>query len=392
MTLWWQEPNINEETAWQFLDECQDFTKNFIRSIPEMNRTKPVHYLYDDHEFNPIGAVIHPTLTVSSRDAMRAITRGLYGTHFIVMAKVMPEKKYELLGQVPSAILAPMSFDKAVPHAGYLSYITWGIDIANIGRLRPWNKKQKLPPLSVEETRDKLFDVSSLSEDEFKRCIFFNRYNRWQKQHCSGQLAVRHGNFAYDYIDNYAMNTLIILLRVLNVISPMQRGLIVPSHCVFSKNDRSLQPYNWSEIRSEVFGFGPITRDLGPTINMQLHRSIELERDHAAEVEISEIVNENNWRADIDKFMLTQFLNGMNFSVLDIRGGECAYDRATNIRFAGIRNQLMKVFVPLNYSTYDEDCLKYSIGLWHFAKKPRALTLNEAYENIYSFARTLPTI
>jgi len=139
----WYETEFTKETAKQFLEECWNFTATYVLNnarelVPNWPLTNTMSRSVFKYE--PEGAIVHISETPSMWNALHMQTRHVFGTHFMLMAgqrSKTVKMEYPLLGELPSTLFMMYPPEAIVPHSGFMSLRTWGIDLRNAGRLRP---------------------------------------------------------------------------------------------------------------------------------------------------------------------------------------------------------------------------------------------------------------
>lgn len=248
---WW-ENEISQEIAEEFLAECSEYTKKLLhKHTPELDERQFNHILQGrDAPFMPIGTVVHSTRSRTVWDAIRSIAHGVHGTHFVITNHA-PPKGYELLSELPSVILMPMSPNEAVCGNGFLSGFTWSVDIRQTGKLRPYIhpfKNGQPSPVYFGEEGEEFFKYNGKDKPEF---YWWN--NLWRDKF--NGLVRRWNNYFYEVPSFRQMSSLVALIRSLMALHPaytMDKRLIVPSTCV-EGGENPFPHINWELIRRLVF-------------------------------------------------------------------------------------------------------------------------------------------
>jgi hypothetical protein len=261
--------------------------------------------------FIPSGAIIHSTRTRTMWDALRVIGSEAYGTHFVIAShKKYPNPEFELLSSVPSTIFMPMGWESAVPHSAFLSTITWGIDLRNVGKLRPWRSPIGADPTPIfngEETID-MFRYTKSQQPSF-----FWWDNLWRSKF-NGH-AEKWFNFYYEVPSFAQIKTLIILLRVLNALYPMTPSMVIPASCI--RNIDPVTPHvPWDLVRKFVFD----TPEERPTL-AEFNHIIQTAKtrddfDYTASDAIftTDTAKMQMWRSESDEGLLHFVINGDNIN------------------------------------------------------------------------------
>lgn len=248
-TMWWN--NLTDELAEQFLEECYEATQEIVKSDRFMNYRIRLENVIDK-TFVPQGAIISATNTTDSLNALRASFLGSYGFHFIVTRQTTNYSKYPLLKDLPTLILVPTE-EKFVAHSGYMSPYTWGIQLTNVGKLRQIKKNpfNNYNPVAIpyNEENDKVFR-SDLSINNY---VYYQWRNCWTEFFTNNVNDVRpYGSYVFEEPHYKQIKSLVILLKVLNHLNPMDRRFVLPYHCIDSR-ELNLPTVDWSFVRRYVF-------------------------------------------------------------------------------------------------------------------------------------------
>lgn len=247
----WYEKEFDRETAEQFITELHRFTEEFVLNYaPEIMAAWPLTNILPDtiFRFNPRGAIVHTTDTTSLWNALHLTTKHVFGTHFMIASGRHSNKstmsRYPLLSEVPADIMMLYPLDALVPHSGFVSPFTWGIELRNAGRLRPYPKMLKpLPLMPVDET-DKSF---AMQPNE--RYDAYWRNNLWCDKFEGPTFQWE--DFLYELPTIGQVISLVVLLRVLDCLNNgLDRRLVLPSNCI-SGSIPKLPLIAWDMIRDE---------------------------------------------------------------------------------------------------------------------------------------------
>jgi len=245
--MWWENPS--EATILQFFDECHDYTQKMIKkAVGNISRTWPFNHHLDSkrHPFTPKGAVINITNTLSVWDALRLYARQWFGVHFMITGHPAPSG-YELISQLPAAVLTPMRFDRALPHASYLSTRTWGFDLRLLGRLRPYFSAtgQRPPPVYPEVAGGKMFNDVGVSNPD----LYYQK-NLWTSKFEGGSTFF--AGYWWEMPVRSQMLTLVYILRALNRgVEDLDPALILPSHCL-NRKAHTMPFTDWDTFRRAI--------------------------------------------------------------------------------------------------------------------------------------------
>ena len=263
-----------------------------------------------------------------------------------------------MLGALPCAVIMPMGWQNIVPHAGFLSNITWSIDIRNVGRLRPWRDPigREPRPLDRESERE---DQFRWHETDRPSTAFYWNKNDWRANFTGS--VVQYGGFYQELPSKEQVETLIILLRILNTYTPLQRNFILGADQVSTAvRDHVLPNVKMNEVRSDVFS----PRRLFDTSFFKSDTNIKKINDWTFNTEmdefnISELLRTIGWRAEYDAGELNQLLGGQMFESTAIA-----------------RNNWIKRLLDL--LDYDKSDINFSIRLFALAQKKQFKTTAEA--------------
>lgn len=310
--LWWQEERINPDTIIQFFQECTEYTKKLLEMTPDLRQSKFNHHLPKiQHPFNPIGAVIHSTNTETVSETLRLIARNVYGTHFIITQKAPTISLGALMREMPSVILMPMGWEEAVPHSAYMSKRSWGIDLRNIGRLRPWYKdNQTVPPIYPGEENPRMFKFNDPIDTD--SMSFHWRKNMWREEF-DGYSNYINGMY-YESPNSNQVLALAALLHILNQYNEIDEEYIVQSNCVrgFRCPIPSLPMYhlrNYAIDANEKH-----LRYIKDKFIVEPYTT-EFNIENIDEVFINENLTMNRWRSALDDGELDFVLSGPDVSL-----------------------------------------------------------------------------
>lgn len=313
---WWNE-EITEDIAIQFLEECREYTKRIINEHQPELKTRRFSHVFPKSEvpFVPLGAVIHATRTQSLWDALRVIGSEAYGTHFIVAStRWYKHPDLKLVSSVPCSISMPMGWESAVSHSAYFSTISWGIDLRNIGRVRPWRSPigANPTPIFTGEERDSMFKFDQPGEPSFYwwdnlwRTPFKGRVDKWF-------------DYYYEIPSFGQIQSLIILLRVLNALHPLDRRAVIPASCVYDI-EPTIPHIPWDIIRRFVFDDVesiPTQEDFGNIFTLSGGSSGDFAPTRTDESFVIDNAKLHRWRTASDDGILHFVINGkpINWSV-----------------------------------------------------------------------------
>jgi hypothetical protein len=252
--MWYDKP-ITKSMALELFDELYDLTtESVINYAPELrdlwplSLDTPLNYMY-----NPRGAIINISRTTSMWNAIELVTRKVYGTHFIIMSRSHLGKKsnmYPLSSQLPTFVAAPYKITQLVQHSGYISNLTYGIDLRSVGKLRLHRYMETPMPLTEIEAQDPkhfLYD----SENDAKTAMKLCHFDMW-RQTFRGPV-YRFNNMCYEQPTTDQIKTLIIILRALHVVTEggLLQDLVVPGSCIHN-TEHVFPGIPWDTIRNYI--------------------------------------------------------------------------------------------------------------------------------------------
>lgn len=364
----WYEKDFDRDTAIEFLEQIAEDTEDMLnrrmRRVPKMRHSR----FNLTREFIPRGAVVHHSGTINDVDAFRAVERGLYGSHFLI-SRDISHRKNELTKHLPVPIYLMMDIEHAAPHSRYMSDITWGIDISNVGLLRavpgtdPDKKVHHIYPEDLEITKKRFSETfirnQGISPNQGR--TVYTRYDGWTVPLLDGRRHLNKNGFYYEAVYAEQVTSLVVLLRALNKIFPLDWSLINPAWCV---GNRAAEPIfnhlNWEYIRERVYNFdGYIEPRQFVTSNEKslAIRSINSEKLYAPEgrraeeMEITDIATDNSWRADIDVENLKKF---ESWDIDWTRGREFNSETSREVAISGLKRRVIG-HVRRNELPYDRD-------------------------------------
>jgi hypothetical protein len=355
---WWNK-DIDNQTAVSFLKECQDYTQKAIQNDqPDIKAYRFSHKIPPSAiPFIPFGAIIQTTRTRTIWDALRVIGSEAYGSHFIIAShKGISSKEFDLLSRLPASIFMPMGWESAVPHAAHMSTVTWGIDLRNVGKVRPWYSpiSSEPTPIFVGEESANMFKHPHQSEPQFYwwdnlwRSKFKGHTEKWF-------------DFYYEVPSFSQIKTLIILLRVLNAIQPLESRSVIPASCI--RNIEPVAPHiPWELVRHFVFhspNEEPTISDFNHIIKKPKSYG-DFENTYFNDIFTTDNAKLQQWRSENDDGMLHFILNG------------------PNVDFSGTRYGLKTRFVDdIRILGYDTDDIDYAARLYVAAHNMHPDRLND---------------
>lgn len=372
--MWWN--NITNDIAYQFLNECEDYT-NKVRAKDKFMLSRNFKEDFVKREFNPFGAIITCSNTENSIDSLRSLYLGNYGTHFIITKKTDGYKNdYELLKDLPAMILTPCSM-RYIVHAGFMSLFAWGIQLTNLGKLRQikYNFFGSKPiQIPYNEESDKIFR----SELSINKYDYYHWKNFWtSKVELKTNSVKPFGNYVFELPHYKQIISLIILLKVLNKITPLDRNYVLPYHCI---NNRELHIPNiyWEDVRKYVFEKELKENDI-TFDNLMKNNYSNKKTEDITRININNIDEEY-----IDQ--LNKRNTRYNKTVEDVGEIEYVMNKRSIILNSTnnvLRNELKRYLSKLGYNVDSSSNINLAVNLLIMADKNNMNPINfKTYENI----------
>jgi len=344
----WFEEDFSKDVARDFLRECWNFTSEYVLNhARELVPTWPLTNIMPKNvfQFEPDGAVVHISESPSMWNTLRLQTGHVFASHFIVMtgkhASVF--NQYPLLNELPSTVFMLYPFDVMIPHAGFLSAKTLGIELRNAGRLRPVPYGTEPLPLMPSEENDRHFTITNTQDYDY-----YWRQDLWRHKFAGpvGHL----GEYAYELPSRAQIISTLALLRTIECLLGdedtygLDRRMIVPSNCVSAQHTK-LPFIDWDAMRELTLRRGEIpTQDwmtIFPTRTNTDFEWYDLHNDD--ESLIAEQFDLLRWRGERDDGQLTTLNEDREFKLAT------GYKRA------------------LGAEGYDTTDLNFSLNLWAIA-------------------------
>lgn len=250
----WYQRNFSRETALELFDEARSFTEEVvINYMPEVAQAWPLgNELHNVHGFNPKGAIIHVSGSPSMWNTFHMHTRNSHSAHVIIMTggrfKSLQGGRYELLEALPANILIPHPIMTPLPHSGFLSSKTWGIELRSCGKLRPYDGMNEPPPIMNVEETDTVFRRGL--DDYPSKYKYYWRGDLWRKKF-HGKVYGWEG-FYYELPTIAQIETLLVILMAMNKIADgFDRRFVIPSNCVHQQLP-VLPIIPWTDFRNVV--------------------------------------------------------------------------------------------------------------------------------------------
>lgn len=327
---WWTE-EISYETAVKFLKELQAYTTKMLKiGPPDLRHARFSHVIPTSLKpFVPKGAIISSTECQNGWNALRSVERKNFGIHFLVAnqePKFGHNHGFELITDLPTVIMMPMGWESIVEHGSFLSEITWGIALRNIGMLRPYYSPIGGQPTPIFMGEERLADFKAKPQPKSYKFYWWN--NLWREEFTHDVDRVR--GYYYEAVSIRQVTSLVILLRVLNAYTKLDPSFVVPSNCV-SGMSPPFPALDWSIIRDLVFnnldqevdlpysrrGFD---QDLGPALN-------------SSDVYIEDLCRRHRWRSENEGNNLAFLYN--KESMGEFRRESVRYEYVSKLRSLG---------------------------------------------------------
>lgn len=244
----WYEEDFSVNTVEEFFKQCQEFTKQAIEKSGIKGLKHTSFNFFEppsQHVFTPRGIVVSASKTVSIWDSLFAIASRAYNVNFIISNRKPRKGDGELLEQMPATILIPSTVTNVIHHASYLSKYTWGIEIRNVGKLRPVSGRDKPDPVYKGEETDKFFT----SRRQPSKYYWWN--DLWREEF-DGR-SVPYGKYFFEHPMNRQVEALLVLIRILSKYTPIRRELILPLDCIIG-GEPHLPSIDWHAVRETFFG------------------------------------------------------------------------------------------------------------------------------------------
>lgn len=244
----WYDEDFDIDTIEEFFAQSQEFTKQAIEKSgikgfrhANFNFFEPL----TQHSFTPRGIVVSSSRSISVWDTLLSIASHAYNTHFIISNRKPRKGDGSLLEQLPATVLIPSTLTNVIHHAGYLSKLTWGIEIRNVGKLRPVIGDDRPDPVYRGEESNRFF----MSPRHPSKYYWWN--NLWREEFTAK--ATPYGKYFYEHPMNRQIETLLILIKILSKYSPIRRELVVPLDCVIG-GEPQLPTIDWTSVRLATLG------------------------------------------------------------------------------------------------------------------------------------------
>lgn len=313
--MWFDKRIYREAEITQIIEEIQRFSDEFFvnRSVKILNRmpfgANIPKVITNQKPFVPKGVIINVTQSPSITNSLELYTRNLFCPHFLICSSshmIGSGQSYPLLNKLPATILMLKPLNQASYHAGYMSLDTWGIDIRNMGMVRPYLKGRKGGAPRLYETNIKpnhfVSDAKKVNLD------FYWRYEGWKHLIENDIFISNHQNNWYEMITSGQLVTLIVLIRVLSFITRIDPRIILPGHALY--NQKNHIPYlNMEDIRKAIAFKKGLLNDEGEYQKWIQHMThTELNKpsyEHhdldSIDLDIDEQLRDHKWRAEIDR-------------------------------------------------------------------------------------------
>lgn len=243
----WYDEDFSTETIEEFFAQSQEFTKQAIEKSGIKGFRHASFNFYEpltQHSFTPRGIVVSSSRSISVWDTLLSIASRAYNTHFIISNRKPRKGDGSLLEQLPATVLVPSTLTNVIHHASYLSKLAWGIEIRNVGRLRPVIGDERPDPVYRGEESTRFF----MCPRQPSKYYWWN--NLWREEFKAK--ATPYGKFFYEHPMNRQIETLMILIKILSKYSPIKRELVVPLDCVIG-GEAHLPTIDWHQLRMAIF-------------------------------------------------------------------------------------------------------------------------------------------
>jgi hypothetical protein len=304
----WFEETVTVDDAIQLFDEIRDRTYEIIVNLArELLDIWPPTANIPITPFEPQGVVVHASRTPSMWNSMHLLTRNVYGTHFLIMSgrhTTSALHDYPMLRDLPSEIFMPFHPDQLIQHSGYISSMTYGIELRSVGRLRPYLSETKPPPIMPIEECNDVFTFNGEEDPEL-----YMPFDSWREKFEGPSYS--YDDMFYELPTRGQIITMIALMKALKAYSEYEfdKNLIIPSNCV-RRSDPVFPGIPWDLVRKTVIDNKPL-QYLGESSGQSNDWIRHIFTDNPCTFEAEDIEFENDgtlggqldyarWRAEMD--------------------------------------------------------------------------------------------
>ena len=236
----WYWEHIKEKQVYQLFDEIRELNKLLMEVSPGIFHFPKKPTIQGSKKFSPQGAIVHVSNTKTLRQTISCNNRDVYSSHFIILSnRYIPKikvEKFKLARSLPSTVIMPFGIDEYIPHSGYLSPVTWGIELRNRGFLRPSEE-------NFVGDIDPLRDHNDFRMWQRDPLYYFWRENSWTSNY--EQPAYTWQGFHYERFTLKQYMTLCIIIKCLARIKKLNPALILPSSALMDEpNNSPIIPYD----------------------------------------------------------------------------------------------------------------------------------------------------
>lgn len=220
----WYWEGIKEEQCFQLFDELKELNKLLMQVSPGIFHYPKKPTIQGSKKFSPQGVIVHTSGTKTLRQTISCNNRNVYASHFIILSNRYAPKlelnKYKLARDLPATVIMPFAIDEYLPHSGYLSPVTWSIELRNRGILRP-------------SEENFISEVNPLEDhNSFRMWKKDPLYYYWQEDSWTSAYegpAYTWQGFHYERYTIKQYLTLCIIIKCLQKIKKLNPALVIPS-------------------------------------------------------------------------------------------------------------------------------------------------------------------
>jgi len=304
----WYEKEITKKIAEQLFAEIEDFTQQYINNrMPRIRNLWPFPKDIYEENYAPHGAVVHLSRTTTIANALFMLSRGVYNTHFLITSTKhsnINHIRYPLMSKLPSYVFMPTHPDTFVQHSGWISTRTIGIDLRNVGQLRP--HVAGIDPMPLY-TIDNKKECLSYNHDKNNMPDLYTYNDCWREPFIGNSYSYR--EWWYENINSQQLITLTIILRCLDRYLGLDTSMIVPSNCI--TGETSISPgIAWDNIRQMInptcVKYGKSCYNWIRALHSNKTSTKELEDSYDSEALIGSLLDDSRWRGARDLGQLDQ--------------------------------------------------------------------------------------
>jgi hypothetical protein len=227
---WYNLVSLPKEKILEFFDELRRARNIILEEHGGISPEEWNHEVVQNKKFVPKGAVIHTSGMKSFKETLLCNNSGYFSSHFIIASNkysnCLPKKEFPLLSQVPATIFMPFDLDTYIPHSGYLSPVTFGIEMRNLGHLRPDEEKFVRP--IYEDANEWNFRLWKK-----KPIYYYSREENWTEPFEMPTYTWQ--GYHYEKFTSKQYLALCILVKCLTKLFYLNPALLLPSSAIIDK-------------------------------------------------------------------------------------------------------------------------------------------------------------